>query len=202
MKSSVFRAFCAATLLSIGLTTDTLAGSLGLDAETPVVESSAAVLDYFEFGGDGDLSTFGAVVDFVDGVSPNGLTEIGFGVGFDLLDPTVGATGGFDVVDEDGLLLGGDLTSVGFFEDVIEFVFSNLSGSAAGDFGTSVLAVVAFADALGPDPFSSLIDGQSYLASVSISRIAEDATVPAPSALLLVLSALGFVRWSGRRRLG
>ena len=176
-----------AGLIGLGFLGTANATPLGLTTEAPTIESSFAIVDYLEFGPDGDLSTFGAEVDFTDGVSPNGLTEIGFGIGFSLADPTSGATGGFDIFDEDGLFLDGDLLAVGFTEDIVELQFGNLGGSGAGSFGSSVLALIAFDDPLGPNPFASLIDGNAYVASVSISSVV---SLPLPATLPLLLAGL------------
>lgn len=173
------------------------AATLGLRTEAPSLATSAAFIDYFEFGPDGDLSTFGALVDSTDGVSPVGFTEIGFGIGVALADPTTGATGGFDVFDEDGLFLAGDLLAVGFVEDVIEFQFGNLSGSGAGSFGSSVLALIAFDDPLGANPFASLVDSDSLGASVTISNVAP---IPLPASVLLLLGGLVSIGAVGARR--
>lgn len=173
------------------------AATLGLTTEAPSLTASAAFIDYFEFGPDGDLSTFGALVDSTDGVSPVGFTEIGFGIGFALADPTTGATGGLDVFDDDGLFLAGDLLAVGLVEDVIEFQFGNLSGSGAGSFGSSVLALIAFDDSLGANPFASLVDGDSLGASVTISNVAP---IPLPASVLLLLGGLVSIGAVGARR--
>lgn len=174
------------------------AATLGLSTESPTLGASFASIDYLEFGSDGDLSTFGAEVDFTDGISSVGITEIGFGMGFSLIDPTVGATSGFDVFNEDGLFLAGDLIAVGFTENIIELQFANLSGLGSGSFGSSVLALITFDDALGPNPFVSLIDGEFYTASVSISNVANISSVPLPAALPLFLSALVGLGWVGK----
>lgn len=180
-----------------------IAGTLGLTTGSPVISSSFAFIDYFESGPEGDLSTSFAEVDFTDGVSPAGFGEIGFGIGFSLANPSVGAAGGFDIFDFDGLFLAGDLLAVGFVEDVIELQFNNLSGSVSSSFGASVLALIAFDSPLGPNPFDSLIDGDFYTASVTISNVVTAvANVPEPSSLLLFLSALlGFSRVKRRRKL-
>lgn len=187
MKNNTLGMLLGSIFVYITLVAGASATSLGLSTESPIVESSFALVDYFEFGADGDLSAFGAEVDFVDGVSPVGLSEIGFGLGFSLAGPTAGATGGFDVFDQNGLFLAGDLAAVGFVDDIIELQYTNLSGSAAGDFGSSVLAIVAFDDALGTNPFDALVDGQSYVASISISRVVPAVSVPAPGTLWLIL---------------
>ena len=167
----------------------TNAASLGLTTQDPTVASSAATIDYLEFGVDGDLSTFGAEINSFDGVIPLGFTELSFGIGFALADPTTGATGGFDIFDDNGLFLEGDLLAVGFTQDTIEFQFGNLTGSAATDFGTSVLALIAFEDPLGTNPFDGLVDGEFYSASISVSSVVSQ-SVPEPGSIALFASAL------------
>lgn len=190
------RNFLAPALLAAGLTLTAglaSAATLGLTTEAPSLSSSTAEIDYLEFLSDGNLSTFGAEVDATNGTSPVGLTEISFAVGFDVSDPTGDFGGGFDVFDDNGEFLAGDILAVGFSEDVIEFQFGNLSGSAADDFGSSVLALITFDDPLGVDPFRALADGDALFASISISRVAAIAPVPLPAGLpLLLTGALGF----------
>lgn len=170
---------------------------LGLDTEAPFIRSSLASIDYLDFSPDGDLSTFGSVVDFTDGISPNGLSKIGFGVGFDLSFPTIGATGGFDIFDQNGLFLGGDIKALGFTDNIIQFQFGSLVGSANADFGSSILMTITFSDSLGANPFNSFVDGESYAASISLSRVT---AVPEPPSLGLVMST--FLMMLMARRLG
>lgn len=164
------------------------AASLNLLTGSATIGSNSASIDYLEIATDGDLSTFGAEVDFTDGVSPVGFTEIGFGIGFSIADPTSGATGGFDIFDDNGLFLDGDVLAVGFTDSVIEFEFGNLSGSGAGSFGSSVLALISFDDALGANPFASLVDGDFYSASISISNVTP---IPLPAGFPLLAAGLG-----------
>jgi len=177
------------------------AASLGLTTGSPTLEASLAFIDYIDFDPDGDLSTFGAEVDSSVGVSPTGFTELSFGVGFSLTDPTSDFTGGFDVFDDDGFgfFLSGDLIAVGYTEDVFEFQFGNLVGSAAADFGDSVLMVVTLFDSLGDNPFAGLVDFESYGASISVSSVVPSA-VPIPAALPLFLSAIAGLGWLGRKQ--
>jgi len=178
------------------------AATLGLTTEAPSLSSSTAFIDYFEFAPDGDLSNFGAEVDFIDGVSPVGFTEIGFGIGYSLSDPTGDFNGGFDIFDEDGEFLAGDLLAVGFTEDVIELQFGNLSGSGTGSFGSSVLALISLDDPLGTNPFSLLVDGDSLGASISFSSVADTsvAPIPLPAGLPLLLTSLGGIALLRRRK--
>lgn len=176
-----------ALLFSMHLTAT--AASLGLTTQSPTLGSSFAIVDYLEFGGDGILLSFGSAIDSSSGVSPVGVTDLTFDASFPLLTPTSGATGFFDIFDAgfSNHFLGGDLLAVGFTTDVIELQFDNLIGSASGSFGSSVLALVTFFDPLGPNPFDSFVDGNSYFASVSISNVV---TVPEPSVLALLLISL------------
>jgi len=182
------------TLLTIALflsvTHTVTAASLGLTTQSPTLGSSFIFVDYFEFDGDGDLSSLFNSIDSSSGVTPIGITDFSFGIGFPLVTPTVGATGFFEILDDNGQFLGGDLLAVGFTEDVIELQFNNLIGSAASSFGNSVLALISFDDPLGPNPFNSFIDGDFYTAAVSISNVSPSAQVPEPSMLSILILAL------------
>jgi len=200
MKNKILSTLMLTGVLALFMPTHLLAAPLGLSTGSPTLGASFAFIDYLEFGPDGDLSTFGAEVDFTDGVSTTGFTELSFGVGFSLADPTSGATGGFDVFDDNGLYLAGSLFAVGFSDDLIELQFDNLLGAGTGSFGSSVLASIAFDDALGSNPFVSLIDGEFYTASITLSNVADDvASVPLPATLSLFLSGLFFLSWVKKR---
>jgi hypothetical protein len=197
MKKTTYRGFFI-LLFVFALPFTAKATTLGLTTQGPSLDSSFAFVDYFEFGTDGDLSSFGGIIDSSSGVSPFGFTGFSFGVGFSLSDPANTATGGFDVFDENGLFLGGDLAAVGFTENVIEFQFDHLTGAAAADFGSSVLMMISFVDQLGTNPFGGLVDGTFYDTAVHIASVASStATVPAPQTLVLCALALvlmGLVR--------
>ncbi len=197
MKRKIHSTLLTITLIfSIQITAT--AASLGLTTQSPTLGSSSAFIDYLEFGGDGDISSFFNSLNSSSGVTPVGLTDLSFGVGFSLATPTVGATGFFDIFDDNGQFLAGDLFAVGFTEDIIELQFNNLIGSAAGSFGNSVLALVTFDDPLGPNPFNSFIDGNFYTASVSISDVVATVTSVSEPAILsifiLALFLMGFTR--------
>lgn len=169
------------------------AATLGLDKVGPRLTSGVTSIDYLEFGLDGDLSAFGVLVEEASGASPSGLAEIGFGFGFLLDSPLSDATGGFDVFDDVGLFLAGDLIAVGFIENAIELHFGNIGGSGANIFGSSVLMVLEFADRLGSNPFNSFVDGDFYTGSISLFGVQNSASVPAPGTLsLTVLALFGF----------
>ncbi|MEP5758982.1 MAG: VPLPA-CTERM sorting domain-containing protein [Litoreibacter sp.] len=199
MRSFLFAGTLAVTAALGGMVS---AATLGLTTEAPSLSSSAAFIDFLDFDPDGDLSTFGAEVDATDGLSPAGFTEISFGIGYALSDPMGNFSGGFDVFDEDGEFLAGDLLAVGFMEDVIELQFGNLNGSGSGDFGSSVLALISFDDPLGANPFTSFFDGDSLGASISISSVANTsvAPIPLPAGLPLLLGGLGFLGFMKRRK--
>jgi len=178
-----------------------MAASLGLTTGTPSLMSDTAFIDVLHFGPDGDLSTFGAEVITSNGVAPVGFTEIGFGIGYGLADPTGTFSGGFDIFDEAGAFLAGDLLAVGFTENVIEFEFGNLTGSGAASFGASVLALVSFDDPLGANPFDGLNDGASLSATVSFANVVDPsvAPVPLPAGLPLLLVGLSAIAVTRRR---
>lgn len=182
------------TLGSFGAAT---AATLGLTTSTPTLESSFAFVDFLDLSPDGELSSFGAEVDFTDGASPTGFTTIDFAIGYALADPTTGLSGFLDVSDEDGQFLVGDLLAVGFTEDIIELQFGNLTGSGASLFSSSVLALIAFDDPLGANPFASFVDGDSYIASISISNVA---LIPLPAGLPLLAGGLGALMVLRRRK--
>lgn len=191
IKNCIYSGLLVVTL-TFGTYLSATAATLGLTTQIPSIETSFAFIDFFESGSEGILTSFGGEVDSFNGVTSTGFTNLSFGVGFSLADPTTGTAGGFDVFDGAGLFLGGDLAAVGFTEDVIEFQFNNLVGSAAGSFGTSVLALINFDDALGLNPFSGFIDGSFYTTSVSISSVLPvvSAAVPEPTMLSIFLLAL------------
>jgi PEP-CTERM motif-containing protein len=200
MKKIIYNTLLTIALLfSMQLTVN--AATLGLTTQNPTLGSSSVVVDYLEFGSDGDLfSLFTAEIDSSNGVTPDGSTTLDFDAAFPLATPTINATGFLDILDANGQFLGGDLLAVGFTEDVVELQFNNLLGSAAGDFGSSVLALVTFDDPLnalvGPNPFNSFVDGDFYTASVSISNVVNASAganaVPEPNILaLLFISLIG-----------
>ncbi len=177
-------------ILSSGVST---AATLGLTTDSPRLGASDALMDYFEFSTDGDLSSFGSLIDSAVGVSPAGLAEISFGFGFDLLNPTVGGSGGFDIFDNSGIFLAGDLLAVGFREDLIELQFNNLTGFSASSFNASVLLEVLFDEPLGLNPFESLSDGSTYSGQLHLSNVIS--AVPVPATFYLMLLALGLLSW-------
>jgi len=188
--------FVGALAISAMVAGTSSAATLGLTSEAPILSSSTAFIDFFDLDPDGDLSAFGAEVDTTDGVSTVGFTEIGFGFGYSLSDPSGDFSGGFDVFDEDGEFLAGELLAVGFTEDLIELQFGNLGGAGAGVFGSSVLIMISFDDSLGPNPFSAFVDGDVLGASISIASVAP---IPLPAGLPLLLTGIGGIALLRRR---
>ena len=184
------------------------AAPLGLTPQAPAIEASGATIDYLELGDEGSLSAFGAAVDFADGVAAEG-AELSFAVGVALDGDLVGATGGFDVLGEGGVLLDGELSRVGFIEDSIELEFASLGGSLAESFGSTALLAVDFDDALGANPFEGLADGGSYLAALTVSALGSPggegpdtgapAPIPLPASGLLLGGALAAFALRRRR---
>lgn len=195
MKRIIYSGFLA-FILVFAASLVAKAATLGLTTQNPTLGSSLVFVDYFEFGTDGDLSSFGGLVDASSGALPVGITNLSFGVGFSLSDPANDATGGFDITDENGLFLAGDLAAVGFTENVIEFQFNHLTGPAANSFGSSVLMLIGFADQLGANPFAALLDGNFYEASINIASVV---TVPEPQTVTLSALALALMTFSRRK---
>ena len=195
MKRIIYSGFLA-FILVFAASLVAKAATLGLTTQNPSVGSSSTLIDYFEFGTDGDLSSFGGLIDISNGLSPLGHTEFSLGIGFSLIDPVNGASGGFDITDENGLFLAGDLAAVGFTENVIEFQFNHLTGPAANNFGSSVLMLISFADQLGANPFAALLDGNFYEASINIASVV---TVPEPQTVTLSALALALMTFSRRK---
>lgn len=173
-----------------------LAGTCAISTSVSAATLSASVADveYVEpFVGEGELSIVFADIDGSTDATPNGFATLDIVAGFGTADPTDPsdfAFGGFlDVSDDDGQFLVGDLSSISFGTDLIELSFTNLIGSAAGSFGSSVNATINFDDMLGINPFSAFVDGDFYGASVEISSAV--APVPLPAGLPLLLVSLG-----------
>jgi hypothetical protein len=185
-----FGVWLISLFLILGPATGASAMTLGLSTQSPFLESNNAIVDYLEFGGDGDLSLFGAPITSFGGVASVGAAGISFGFGYALANPTGDFVGGFHIFDDDGLFLGGDLFAVGYTANVIELQFNNLVGGAAGDFGATVLARIIFDENLGPNPFAGLTDSAFYDATVNVSNVSQ---VPLPGALWLLISGLGIL---------
>ncbi len=189
MKKTIYNTLLSIALL-VSMQLTATAALLGLTTQNPTLGSSSVSIDYLEFGGDGDLSSLFNSIDLSSGVTPVGQAALYFSVGFPLATPTIGATGFFDIFDDNGQFLAGDLLAVGFTEGVIELQFNNLIGSAAGSFGNSVLALINFDDPLGANPFNAFLDGNIYTASVSISNVVIN---EAPEPHILALFVSGFI---------
>ncbi len=192
----------SAVLLGLCLTfgaTVATGATLGLNTGTPTVSASEVFVDFLNDDPFGDLSAFGAVTG-ENGVVLAALAELGVGVGFDLSDPTSGLTGGFDILDDIGSFLGGDLIAVGFAEDLIELQFGNLTGYGVDAFNSTVLMTIVFddpANALGANPFDDLVEGFPYEASITIANVTP---VPLPAALPLLLVGLAGMGALSRRK--
>ncbi len=156
-------------------------------ATDPVLVASGATLDYFEFFGDADLSGFGIPVDGSSG-------ELSLALGWTIADPSQ-VFGGFAVDTIETTLLQGDLSSVGFVDDTLEFRMGNIGGDMSNAFGSAVLLEID----LGIDLTSgigSLDPATSYSADITFSRIA---AVPIPATLPLSILAMFSIFALGRR---
>jgi hypothetical protein len=201
MKHAVF-----AASLAFGMCTAVAgsAASLGLTTKAPSVETGAAVVEFIDFAPDGEIFALPAAIDAVDGIALSGLGTVEFAAGFNLADPsdsTDFAFGGFlDVSDDTGQVLVGELFAIGFVEDAIELQFNNLTGSGAGLFGSSVLALITFDSPLGLNPFDALVDGGLYGATVNVSKVGTP--IPLPAGLPLTLAGIGVLAglWARQNR--
>ena len=160
MNTRIF--FSAVFLRLVELTGSASAASLGIPKGDPLVSASDASVDFLDFSPIGDLSSFGWVASEFTGVSFNGVAIIGFGVSYSLADPTSDISGGFDIEDDDGVFLSGELYALGYSEDMIELQFDSLSGGGSSLFGKSILMEILFKDPLGSAPFLGLVDGTAF----------------------------------------
>ncbi|PTX55455.1 putative secreted protein [Litoreibacter ponti] len=200
MRHLIFAATAAVATMIGGFAS---AATLGLTTGDPELTAGIADFDYLVFETDGDLSTFGATVDEAIGVSLNGDGFLSIAFGFLLSDPTNDFSGGFDVQDDDGEFLAGDLIAVGFTENQIELQFGGLSGSGAGNFNDTVLAFITFSDPLGTNPFNAFVDQDFLAASVTVQNVIDPVNpIPLPAGLPLLLGGLGILAFARRARRG
>ncbi|MGS4944792.1 PEP-CTERM sorting domain-containing protein [Meridianimarinicoccus sp. RP-17] len=193
------------TLLSavaIGLAAFTAADrveatQLNYAIDAPVIDLPFATADYAEFSGTGDLTMFFAE-GLATGTPQSGDLFVDLVLGFDPLDPAGTAFGSLFSVDDDGAFLDGDVLRTGFDGDVLQVVFGNLTGKAAGDFGRfALLELVFIFPSAGTDPLTTLIDGEAYDVAGTIYAATP---IPVPAALPLMAAALGGLVLLRRRR--
>ncbi len=178
------------------------AAPLGVAAAEPSLTIFDIEVEFLDLVPFGDISILPKSVDAASGVTPAGTAFADFIISYLIADPADAAevTGGFFLEDDDGVLLSGDASAIGFADGVIEVLFGNIGGSTAAAFGEQVLGVISFQSLMG-NPFDSFADGDLYLADASFSSVVPPAAViPLPAALPLLgggLVMLGLVR---RRR--
>lgn len=179
--------------LAIGLAAFTAADQadasrLNVITDAPFIDIVFPVADYAEFDGTGDLSIFGAEGVSFD-LAPVGPLFFDILVEFDTTDPYATASGAFFSMDDDGAFLDGTLVQAGFADDILQLLFDDLTGSAAGDFTRFVLIELEFiAPFPGTDPLRNLADGTAYDVAATLSAVA---AIPVPAALPLLAGALG-----------
>ena len=179
--------------LAIGLAAFTAAdqahaSSLNVITDAPFIDIPFVTADYLETGGIGDLSIFGAEGVSFD-LSPAGTLLFDIFVDFETTDPYATANGTFFSMDDDGAFLDGSLVQAGFADDLLQLLFGNLTGSAAGDFKQFVLIELEFIDPFpGTDPLGNLVDGTAYDVVATLSSVT---AIPVPAALPLLAGALG-----------
>lgn len=171
------------------------AGVFPVTATDPSVSATPVDVDIVNLGSSIDL--FGLFdISSSSGIMPNGLAAGDFLLTLDTVDPSF-SFGDFTIDDDDGLFLSGDLSDFTTSDDLIEVLFENVNGSAAGDFGSSVLASIAFNSAVG-DPLG--LDG-IFDATVTFSAVDTGvAPIPLPAALPMLAGGLGLIGFVGMRR--
>ena len=169
------------------------AASLGLTTEAPSYSSSSAIVEFVDFGfGEGDLFSFGAIIDGFGGTAPADAENFDFSLAYSLADPTDAPGGGFFVTDAFfAPILSGDVVDVGFTTNTVEVLFGTLTGSGAAEFGAQVLLTILFDDALGANPFDNFEEFFPYGASLELASVADTAIIPLPAGLPLMLLAMG-----------
>jgi hypothetical protein len=157
--------------------------------DAPVIDIPFATADYAEAGGAGDLTMFFAE-GLATGTPQAGDLFVDMIIGFDPIDPAGTLFGGLFSVDDDGAFLDGDVLATGFRDrDVLQVLFGNLTGKAAGDFGRfALLELVFIFPEAGRDPLTTLIDGEAYDVAGTIYSATP---IPLPAALPLFGAALG-----------
>lgn len=181
--------------------------TLGLMTSAPTLGASDAVVEYLEFGDEGDLSAFGAVVDAAGLAAPTGLAEIDFGIGFSLDDPEADAAGGFSIFDDDGLYLTGDLIALGFrayaaTSSIIELHFGSLSGHGTSEWTETVLMTIVL-PGIPDNPFDHLFDGDVLDASIGLFAVngyTPPPEIPLPASAFLLLAGVAGLSVFTRRR--
>lgn len=163
----------------------------------PVIDIPFATADYIVAGGFGDLTVF-AAEGLVLGTSQAGDLFVDLILGFDPLSPEGTANGSLFSMDDDGAFLDGDVLATGFAGDVLQVLFGNLTGSAAGAFGRFALLELVFVfPPAGSNPLTTLIDGTAYDAAGTIYSATP---IPVPAALPLLAGAVGGLVLLRRRR--
>ena len=155
--------------------------------DSPVIDVPFATANYLEIDGIGDLSIFSAE-GLATGTSAAGSLFLDIFLDFDVSDPD-DIDGALFSADDNGAFLDGTLVRTGFDGDILELLFSDLSGTAASDFGDLAQIDIVFVfPNPGADPLSNLVDGTAYDVSATVSSVAP---IPLPAALPLLLAGLG-----------
>jgi len=158
-----------------------------ITADSPVIDVPFATANYLETDGIGDLSIFSAE-GLATGTSAAGSLFLDIFLDFDVSDPD-DIDGALFSADDNGAFLDGTLVRTGFDGDILELLFSDLSGTAASDFGDLAQIDIVFVfPNPGADPLSNLVDGTAYDVSATVSSVAP---IPLPAALPLLLAGLG-----------
>ena len=204
MKMNFIRSLAVVACTAVSLTgavQSAGAATLCLTLGDPFLESSTASSDFLQNGDEGDLSSFGGIIDSSAGVTLNGVAELGYFFAFDPND-LGSAAAAFDIIDESNdVLLSDNLIDVGFRDNVVELLFDGLTGAAAGLFNTTALVEIEFDGLLGSDPFAFFEDGEAYATRIRVSNVLTDVTpIPVPASLPLMMAAMGGIALLRRRK--
>lgn len=195
------RAALAGGVLVAGLSTVPAgAVTLGLATAPPSLAFDGAIVEFDEFLGTATLSGFGILATGSDGITPTGDTFLLFNLLLDSADPTLDPIGGFEISDDTGTLLEGEVTAIGFTQGIIEAAFGPISGSEAAGFPLGALATFDFGTQLPSDnPFDDLAPGAGGPTALT-ADIGVEAVVPLPVAGWMALAGYGILGLLALRR--
>lgn len=174
-------------------------GFLATNAHSAALSAEDALLSYIDDGVVSEVLVFDALVTEVDGIDSTGDIFLTLLFGSDSGDYSSSLSGDIDLVDDNGTLFFGSVTSVVEAGGSFELAF-NLVDWPAG-FESVAKGFVTFLDDFGDplDILPALVDGTDYFVDLTFIPV----PVPLPYTLPLLGSVLGglFLRQAWRRRM-